>query len=82
MATSEMTAHNSSAYSWHDYYEMTKPKVVLLITFTALVGMLLSTWGMVPWQPLLFGLLGISLSLIHISEPTRPILVSRMPSSA
>ena len=23
-----------------------------------------------------------SLSLIHISEPTRPILVSRMPSSA
>ena len=54
MATSEMTAHNASAYSWHDYYEMTKPKVVLLITFTALVGMLLSTWGLVPWQPLLF----------------------------
>ena len=26
--------------------------------------------------------LGLGLSLIHISEPTRPILVSRMPSSA
>ena len=25
---------------------------------------------------------GMTLSLIHISEPTRPILVSRMPSSA
>ena len=25
---------------------------------------------------------GVGLSLIHISEPTRPILVSRMPSSA
>ena len=25
---------------------------------------------------------GMALSLIHISEPTRPILVSRMPSSA
>ena len=25
---------------------------------------------------------GIDLSLIHISEPTRPRLVSRMPSSA
>ena len=62
MATSEITAHNASVYSWHDYYEMTKPKVVLLIAFTALVGMLLSTWGMVPWQPMLFGLIGISLA--------------------
>ena len=26
--------------------------------------------------------IGYELSLIHISEPTRPILVSRMPSSA
>ena len=28
------------------------------------------------------GLVGLLLSLIHISEPTRPRLVSRMPSSA
>ena len=30
----------------------------------------------------LFHVHGLCLSLIHISEPTRPILVSRMPSSA
>ncbi|MEN8167295.1 MAG: heme o synthase [Pseudomonadota bacterium] len=62
MATSEITARERVTYSWQDYYEMTKPKVVLLIAFTALVGMLLSTNGLTPWQPLLFGLLGISLA--------------------
>lgn len=62
MATSEMIAHETFAYSWRDYFEMTKPKVVLLIAFTALVGMLLSTEGMIPWQPLVFGLAGISLA--------------------
>jgi protoheme IX farnesyltransferase len=36
--------------------------VVALILFTALVGMLLSTPGMVPVQPLVFGLLGIGLA--------------------
>jgi len=62
MATSEITAQETLAYSWQHYYEMTKPKVVLLIAFTALVGMLLSTEGLTPWQPLLFGLVGISLA--------------------
>jgi len=62
MATSEITAQESLTYSWQHYYEMTKPKVVLLIAFTALVGMLLSTDGLTPWQPLLFGLVGISLA--------------------
>ena len=31
---------------------------------------------------LIMALLGVALSLIHISEPTRPPLLSRMPSSA
>ncbi len=62
MATSEITAQETLTYSWQHYYEMTKPKVVLLIAFTALVGMLLSTDGLTPWQPLLFGLIGISLA--------------------
>jgi protoheme IX farnesyltransferase len=62
MATGELTLGETSSYSWNDYYEMAKPKVVLLIAFTALVGMLLSTQGMAPWQPLLFGLIGISLA--------------------
>ncbi len=44
-----------------DYYELCKPRVVALIIFTAIVGMLLSVPGMVPWQPLVFGTLGIGL---------------------
>lgn len=47
---------------WRDYYELCKPRVVALIVFTAIVGMFLSTPGMVPWQPLLFGTLGIGLA--------------------
>ncbi|MCU7797270.1 MAG: heme o synthase [Candidatus Thiodiazotropha sp. (ex Myrtea spinifera)] len=62
MAISNVSTQTTATYSWHDYYEMTKPKVVLLIAFTALVGMLLSTEGFVPWQALLFGLAGISLA--------------------
>ena len=46
----------------HDYYELCKPRVVALIVFTAIVGMLLATPGMVPWQPLLFGTLGIGMA--------------------
>ncbi|MEI6412749.1 MAG: heme o synthase [Pseudomonadota bacterium] len=53
---------NPRDFAWRDYYELTKPKVVMLILFTALVGMLLSTPGLVPWQPLIFGLLGIGLA--------------------
>lgn len=45
-----------------DYLELTKPKVVALITFTAMVGMLLSTSAMVPWSVLIFGSLGIALA--------------------
>lgn len=48
-----------SRASWRDYYEMTKPNVVLLLLLTALVGMCLSTPGWLPWQPLVAGLMGI-----------------------
>lgn len=47
---------------WCDYYTLCKPKVVALIVFTAIVGMFLSVPGMVPWQPLVFGTLGIGLA--------------------
>lgn len=46
---------------WRDYLELCKPKVVALLMLTAVIGMLLSTHGMVPWQILLFGNLGIAL---------------------
>jgi len=48
--------------SWHDYYELCKPKVVALIVFTAMVGMFLATPGMVPLDTLVFGMVGIALS--------------------
>jgi protoheme IX farnesyltransferase len=48
--------------AWRRYYDLTKPKVVALILFTALVGMLLASPGMVPLQALFFGLLGIGLA--------------------
>jgi hypothetical protein len=47
------------AARWRDYYQLTKPGVVQLLVFTAVVGMFLATPGMVPWQALVFGSLGI-----------------------
>jgi len=47
---------------WRDYLELTKPKVSLLIVFTALVGMVLASPGMVPLPALIFGTLGIALA--------------------
>ncbi len=48
--------------SWTQYYNLTKPKVVFLIVFTAMVGMLLAVEGAVPVQLFIFGLLGIGLA--------------------
>ncbi|WP_133469993.1 heme o synthase [Paraglaciecola marina] len=42
-----------------DYYEMTKPKVVLLLLLTALVGMCLASESWIEWQVFTAGLLGI-----------------------
>ena len=47
---------------WREYVELTKPRVVALICFTAVVGMFLATPGMVPWDVLLAGNLGIFLA--------------------
>ena len=43
------------------FYELTKPNVVFLIVFTAIVGMMLATPGMVPLPALIFGSIGIGL---------------------
>ena len=45
--------------TWRDYAALCKPKVVALIVFTAVVGMLLATPGMVPLDALVLGTLGI-----------------------
>ena len=62
MAIGEISLAKTEPVSWRRYYELTKPKVVMLILFTALVGMLLAAPGLVPWDTLVFGLLGIGLA--------------------
>jgi protoheme IX farnesyltransferase len=47
---------------WRGYVELTKPKVTLLIVFTAIVGMVLASPGMVPLPALVFGTLGIAMA--------------------
>jgi len=47
---------------WRDFMELTKPKVSLLIVFTAIVGMVLASPGMVPLPALVFGTLGIAMA--------------------
>jgi protoheme IX farnesyltransferase len=47
---------------WRDYYELTKPRVVMLIVFTAIVGMFVSVPGWPGIMPIVFGTLGIGLA--------------------
>ncbi len=48
--------------AWRDYLQLCKPKVVALIIFTAVVGMLLSTPGAVPLDIFIFATLGIGMA--------------------
>jgi len=47
---------------WREYLSLTKPKVSLLIVFTAIVGMVLASPAMVPLPALVFGTLGIAMA--------------------
>ncbi|NOX69008.1 MAG: protoheme IX farnesyltransferase [Gammaproteobacteria bacterium] len=47
---------------WRDYYELTKPRVVILIVFTAIVGMFLAVPGFPPLDGLFFGTFGIGVA--------------------
>ncbi len=57
----------TTAHSWpvtrrlHQFFALTKPRVVSLIVFTAVIGMFLATPGAVPLKPLVFGVIGIAL---------------------
>ena len=48
--------------TWQDFYELTKPRVVMLIVFTAIVGMFLAVPGWPGTSALLFGTIGIGLA--------------------
>jgi protoheme IX farnesyltransferase len=56
IALSQGTAHRL-----RQYLQLTKPRVVQLIVFCAVIGMFLATPGMVPLRVLIFGTLGIGL---------------------
>ena len=83
MAIGEIAIGSRGKIAWKRYYDLTKPKVVALIVFTALVGMLLSTSGPLPWQNLLFGLLGIGMAaaagavLNHVADQRIDAIMDR-----
>jgi len=52
----------SPSLNWRNYYNLCKPKVVYLIVFTAIVGMLLSTQGALPLDTFIAACLGIGLA--------------------
>jgi len=59
MATSLVWQHTATRVQ--QFYQLTKPRVVSLIVFTAIIGMFLSVPGAVPLNALIFGTLGIAL---------------------
>ena len=43
----------------HEYFQLTKPRIVALLVFCAVIGMFLAVPGIPPWRALVFGTLGI-----------------------
>jgi protoheme IX farnesyltransferase len=54
-----MSANIETLTDWRAFYELTKPRVVVLIVFTAIVGMFLAVPGWPGTIPLIFGTIGI-----------------------
>jgi len=54
--------NTDATLSWKNYLELCKPKVVVLLVFTAIVGMLLAVPGIPPLPNLIYGTLGIGLA--------------------
>jgi heme o synthase len=60
--TAETIPPAQSSATWRDFYQLGKPRVVLLIVFTAVVGMLLATPSLPPLRVLLLATIGIGLA--------------------
>ena len=60
-ATAELVKGRSLRLLAHEYYELCKPRVVMLIVFTAIIGMFLAVPGLPPLDKLFWGSLGITL---------------------
>lgn len=55
-----MAGHPRSLLAaFHSFLELTKPRVVALLVFCAVIGMFLAVPGIPPWRALVFGTLGI-----------------------
>ena len=78
---------------WRSYLELTKPRVVALMLFTVIVGMVLASHAAPPWRVLVFGTLGIALvaasaaALNHLVDSRADTLMARtrhrpLPSGA
>ena len=57
----DVTRTYTQSADWRDYLEMCKPRVVLLMLLCTLVDMFLATEGMVSWEIIFFGNLGVAL---------------------
>jgi protoheme IX farnesyltransferase len=57
-----LSANIERLTDWRDYYELTKPRVVMLIVFTAVVGMFLAVPGWPGAWAILFGTVGIGMA--------------------
>ncbi|MGH8149581.1 MAG: UbiA family prenyltransferase, partial [Steroidobacteraceae bacterium] len=55
-------AAGSEMAVWRHYFALTKPRVIALIIFTAIVGTLLAAPGIPPLDALVWGTLGIALA--------------------
>src|SRR5689334_2236712 len=62
MATPAPDIAAAAPARWRSFYELTKPRVVMLIVFTSIVGTLLAVPGMPPLDALIFGNLGVGLA--------------------
>jgi len=58
--TTSITWQNTAS-RMYQFYRLTKPRVVSLIVFTAVIGMFLAVPGAVPLNALIFGTIGIAL---------------------
>ena len=78
-----LTATSAGLASWREYLALCKPRVVALIVFTALIGMLLATPSLVPLRVLIIATLGIGLAaasaaaINHVAEHRIDALMAR-----
>lgn len=60
-AQTSLAAPGSLRHRLNEYYELCKPRVVMLIVFTAIIGMFLAVPGLPPLDKLFWGSIGITL---------------------